>query len=158
MIACTFYTPDVSKTQKKKLKTIGYIETIDFIDGDVHDIECKVDTGADNCAVHCARVVIKIIDGEEYLCFKLLDKKNKHYSGVEIRSKEFKEKKVKSAIGDFEYRYQVKLKVKFYDKIYTVPFNLSNRSHMKYPVLIGRRFLNNKFLVDVHQKHLSNSQ
>jgi hypothetical protein len=26
---------------------------------------------------------------------------------------------------------------------------------MKYPILIGRRFLNNKFIVDVHLKNLS---
>ncbi len=141
--------------KKKQLKTIGYIETIDFIDGDLQDVECKVDTGADNCAVHCPRAVIRVIDGEDYLCFKLLDKRRKQYSGVEIKTKDFKEKKVKSAIGDFEYRYQVKLRVHFYGKEYLASFNLSNRGHMKYPVLLGRRFLNNKFLVDVHQKHLS---
>ncbi len=141
--------------RKKELKTIGYIETIDFIDGDLKDIECKIDTGADNCAVHCPRVFIKEIDKEDYLCFTLLDKKRKGYSGVEICTKHFKEKKVKSAIGDFEYRYQVKLKIRFYGKEYLTSFNLSNRGHMKYPVLLGRRFLSNKFLVDVHQKHLS---
>ncbi len=141
--------------RKKRLKTIGYIETIDFIDGEVHGVDCKIDTGADNCAVHCHRPVIKVLDGEDYLCFKLLDKKSKHYSGVEIRTKDFKEKKVKSAIGDFEYRYQVKLRILFYGKEYTTRFNLSSRGHMTYPVLLGRKFLNNKFLVDVHQKYLS---
>ncbi len=145
----------MAKSKTKKLKTIGYIEVIDFIDGEVSGLECKVDTGADTCAVHVDRTVIRVIDGVDHLCFKLLDKKHPAYSGVEVRTPQFKEKKVKSAIGDYEYRYQVQLKVRFYGKLYLVTFNLSSRHHMKYPVLIGRRFLNNKFLVDVHQKHLS---
>lgn len=142
-------------SKKKELKTLGYIEEIDFLDGEVYGLECKIDTGADSSAVHCERAVIKVKDGVDHLCFKLLDKKNPKFSGVEICTKDFKAKKVKSSIGDFEYRFQVKLRVHFYGKEYMASFNLSNRSHMKYPVLIGRRFLNNRFIVDVHQKYLS---
>ncbi len=144
-----------ASAKRRNLKTIGHVEYIDFIDGDVADLPCKIDTGADTCAVHCDRSVIRIIDGVEHLCFKLLDKKHPAYSGVEIRTPHFKEKKVKSAIGDYEYRYQVKLSIRFYGKKYLASFNLSNRDHMKYSVLLGRKFLNNKFLVDVHQKNLT---
>ncbi len=140
---------------KKEPKVIGIIEKMDFVDAEIEGIDAKVDTGADTCSVHCPKAIIKEIDGVEHLVFTLLDKKNPQYSGKKIITKEFKEKKIRSAIGDFEYRYQVKLKIRFYGKIYNTYFNLSNRSRMKYKVLIGRKFIKKKFLVDVNQNYLS---
>jgi hypothetical protein len=34
-------------------------------------------------------------------------------------------------------------------------FSLSDRSKMKFPILIGRKLLKNKFIVDVSQKNIS---
>lgn len=119
------------------------------------DLPCKIDTGADTSAIHCERIRIKEINGKDHLVFKLLDRKHPLYTGKDIVTDEFKEKKVKSSFGDYEFRYQVKLLTIIFGKSYRVTFNLSNRKNMRYPVLLGRRFLKNRFIVDVSKKDLS---
>lgn len=136
-------------------KTIGLTDFITIPEGAISNLPCKVDTGADSNAIHCERARIKIVDGKEYLIFKLLDRKHPLYSGTEISKENFKEIRVKSSFGDYEYRYQVELTFKLFNKSYTAPFNLSNRRNMKYPVLLGRKFLANRFIVDVAKRNIS---
>jgi len=135
----------------RKLKTIGITDKIDFPEVMLLDLPCKIDTGADTSAIHCERIRIKEINGKDHLVFKLLDKTHPHYTGKDIITDQFKEKKVKSSFGDYEFRYQVKLRMVLFGTKYLVSFNLSNRKNMKYPVLIGRKFLSRKYLVDVSQ-------
>lgn len=142
----------------KKILTIGITDHIDLPEQDILRLPCKIDTGADTSAIHCERLRIKEINGVEYLVFKLLDKKHPLYNGKEIRTTEFREKKVKSSFGDYEFRYQVKLPVRIFGRRYKVSFNLSNRTNMRYPVLLGRRFLTNRFLVDVSKRDLSTAK
>ena len=143
----------MKKVPKKKV--IGITDFISIPDAGVENLPCKIDTGADNCAIHCERARIKEIKGEEFLVFKLLDRKHPLYSGQEIMIKDFREIKVKSSFGDYEIRYQVKLNFLLFNKEFTAAFNLSNRKSMKYPVLLGRKFLSRNFVVDVSKRNLS---
>ena len=139
----------------KEKQLIGRTDFVSIPDADIFNLPCKIDTGADTSSIHCERVRIKEINGEDHLVFKLLDKKHKLYSGKELMIKEFKETKVKSSFGDYEFRYQVKLPIILFDKNFNVSFNLSNRKRMKFAVLLGRRFLSNRFIVDVSKSDLS---
>lgn len=145
----------VKKKVSKLRHTIGITDFISIPDAEIHQLPCKIDTGADNCAIHCERARIKEINGEEHLVFKLLDRRHPMYSRKDLIIKEFKETKVRSSFGDYEYRYQVILKFKLFNKEYEAPFNLSNRKNMKYPVLLGRKFLAGNFIVDVSKRNLS---
>ena len=136
-------------------KVIGVTDFISIPDADVENLPCKVDTGADNCAIHCERARIKEIKGEEFLVFKLLDRKHPLYSGKDVMIKDFREIRVKSSFGDYEIRYQVKLSFILFNTVYKAAFNLSNRKNMKYPVLLGRKFLSKNFVVDVSKRNLS---
>lgn len=140
---------------KRNLMLIGITDRIDIPEADIVALPCKIDTGADSSAIHCERVKIKEIKGQEYLSFRLLDKKHPLYNGKEFITANFKEKKIKSSFGDYEFRYQVKLRISLFGQSFNSVFNLSNRKEMKYPVLLGRRFLKNRFLVDVSQRDLS---
>lgn len=57
-------------------------------------------------------------------------------------------KKINSANGE-EYRPVIKSKIKIKNKKLPIKFTLTNRSNLKYPVLIGRDILKRNFLVDV---------
>ena len=37
----------------------------------------------------------------------------------------------------------------------SIDLSLSDRSEMNYPILLGRKFLNDRFIVDVSKKYLS---
>jgi hypothetical protein len=96
------------------MKTIGIHEYIDIPEAGVYGIPCKIDTGADTSSIHCERVKVKEINGEEFIVFKLFDKQSPYYTGKELMTNDYKEKKVKSSFGDYEYRYQVKLKIRIF--------------------------------------------
>jgi len=134
---------------------IGTTDVIHIPEADLRSIPCKIDTGADTSTIHCSRIRLRVIDGQDVLCFWLLDKKHKLYNGKELRTAEFVEKKIRSSFGDYEYRYQVKLSIEVLGRRFKTAFTLSNREHMRYPILLGKRFLKNRFIVDVSLKDLS---
>lgn len=141
-----------------KPRIIGSTDHIDLPGFGIYDLPCKIDTGAQTSSIHCERFKIVEKDGVEYLTFKLLDKRFKSVERKTFRFSEFKEKKIRSSFGDTEFRYAVKSTVILFGKEYNITFTLSNRGSMQYPVLIGKRFLKNKFLVDVAQHDLSYRQ
>ena len=130
------------------MKIIGRIEKITFLDWDIEDLPAKIDTGAYTSSIHCKHIVEK--DG--ILKFKLLCPKTENYNNKLIETSKYKTKKIRSSNGEREKRYIVGTFVFFSNKKYKIELSLSDRGKMTYPVLIGRRFLNKKFIVDVSIK------
>jgi hypothetical protein len=62
---------------------------------------------------------------------------------------------VKSSNGQVQLRPSIKVTVEFMGKKYKSVISLTNRADMKFPMLIGRHFLDDKFLVDVSKEYLS---
>ena len=67
----------------------------------------------------------------------------------------YKLKKIKSSNGKVQLRASVQVTVSFFGKKYKTIITLADRSDMKYPMLIGRKFLTNRFLVDVSKEYLT---
>jgi hypothetical protein len=132
------------------MKTIGCIEKIDLPQFDLNDIPSKIDTGADTSAIHCTRIVEVIENGQTHLTFWLLD-------DIPHKVSEFKTVTVKNSFGQREKRYKTKTNIFLFNKNYKIDVTLSDRSDMKYPVLLGKKFLKSKFLVDVSKKNLSHN-
>ncbi len=144
-------------SQKIKL-IIGSTDCIDFVDAGIENLPCKIDTGASISAIHASRIRIIEVNGVEQLSFKLLDKKHPEYNGLEIRTSEFKEKRIRNSFGQAEDRYRVKLKIRLFGKIFNTFFTLTDRKKMNYPLLLGKSFLSGKFLVDVSLNNISYNQ
>ena len=140
------------------MRTIGKKDHIDLPEWDMFGIEAKVDTGAYGCALHCHHVEIVHQEGKEVLRFKLLDPEHPEYDDRYIYTHEFSRKRVKNSGGQVEHRYSVKTSVRLFNKKYRTEFSLTDRQQMRYPVLIGRKFLNKRFLVDVSLQDLSYQQ
>ena len=67
----------------------------------------------------------------------------------------YKLKRVKSSNGEVQERASIKVTVNFFGKKYKSVISLTNRADMKFPMLIGRLFLKDRFLVDVAQEYLN---
>lgn len=132
-------------------KVIGRIDKADFPLLGLFDIAVKIDTGAYTSSIHCHKVHVE--DGMLKCIF--YDKGHPLYNGKEIIFKTYTIAKVKSSNGIVQKRYKVKTTILIFNKKYKINLTLSTRDDMKYPILIGRRFLNKKFIVDVHLKNLS---
>jgi hypothetical protein len=136
-------------------RVIGRRELISIVDLELFDLDAKIDTGADSNALHCDDIVI---DDENNVHFTLLDEIHDSYHGKRMILPLYKLKKVKSSNGQIQLRPSVKLSVFFMGKRYKTVISLTNRADMKYPMLIGRRFLAKKFLVDVELEYVGKTQ
>ncbi|HZW77309.1 MAG TPA: RimK/LysX family protein [Flavobacteriaceae bacterium] len=130
---------------------IGRIDRADFPALELFDIEVKVDTGAYTSSIHCKNV--KVENG--LLKCNFLDEAHPNYHEKEFAFKNFDLKIVKSSNGIAEPRYRIKTKITIFGQTYDIFLTLSDREEMRYPVLLGRRFLSRKFVVDPHKTNLS---
>jgi hypothetical protein len=133
------------------MQIIGRKEMIIFSDFDNARVESKIDTGAYTSSLHAKVLGLVEIDNEVYVRFiPFPDINTKEYV-----LKQYRQKEVKSTSGHSEIRSSIRLRLRMFGKKYLVEFTLTDRGFMKNPVLMGRKFLNKKFLVDVSQKFVS---
>lgn len=123
------------------MNIVGCRELLHFTDLGLINIPAKIDTGAYSNVLHCD--YIEEIDGK--LNFKIGDNK--------YQFEKFKKISVKSSFGQEQERYAILTNVVLGNISYKLYVSLNNRDKMKYPVLIGRRFLQKfKYIVDVNQE------
>lgn len=133
-------------------KVIGRREVVSIEELELNDIDAKIDTGADSNALHCDDI---FIDENNFVHFKLLDEVHPSYHGKQMKMPLYKVKRVKSSNGEMQLRPSIKVTLHFFGKRYKSVISLTNRADMKYPMLIGRRFLSKRFLVDVSCDYLT---
>lgn len=126
-------------------KIIGTFEKVSFPKYGIPDIVAKIDTGAYTGALHCT--VIEENKKTKTLRFSPFD-----HPEVTVKTKKYRKTIIRSSNGGDERRYVINTEIEFDGQKYPIILSLADRSAMKWPVLIGRRFLRkHKFLVDVHQ-------
>ena len=123
---------------------IGRFDKADFPALELHDIAIKIDTGAYTSSIHCNNIV----ENEDSLHCTFLDDEHPTYNGKEFIFKDYDIVFVRSSNGIIQKRYQVQSNIKLFGKVFKISLSLSDRQEMRYPVLIGRKFLTKKFIVD----------
>ena len=141
----------------KTKKTIGRIDKLDLPELGLEKVQAKIDTGAYTSAIHCSKIHIeKLKDASTILVYTISGKRlGQGMKAKKFKTSEFKLKKIKSSNGQVQERYVIKTKVKLFNKTYKTEFSLSDRSHMKNPILLGRKLLSGRFVVDVTEENLS---
>ncbi|HEY4160875.1 MAG TPA: RimK family alpha-L-glutamate ligase [Candidatus Saccharimonadales bacterium] len=131
----------------KDFTIIGRAEKIDLLDFDLLNIPAKVDTGADTSAIWATSIEEK----DDVLHFVLFGPESPYYTGVIQRftKPDYTLTRVANSFGQKELRYKVKLRIRVKNRVVRATFTLSDRSEKIYPILLGRRLLHGKFLVDV---------
>jgi hypothetical protein len=133
------------------MEILGRSDRVDLPGLGLVDIHAKIDTGAYTSSLHCLRAEVK--DG--VLEFVLLDEEHPEFTGIKYTMKKFDQREIKNSFGEAELRYVIKTKVKIFDHVIRAEFSLSNRGNLKFPVLLGRKILRHRFLIDVTKKDLS---
>ncbi len=144
----------LKKPAKEKL-LIGRRERINLPELKLENLDAKVDTGAYTSSLHCHNISVVTKDKIKYLQFNLLDPRHSQYGKKVFKFSNFKQKKVKSSNGESETRYIIKTVVGIYGMDIETEFSLSDRSEMKYPVLLGRKFIKKAFMVDVTKTNVA---
>jgi hypothetical protein len=137
---------------KKEKKIIGRKERIHFASYGLKNLIAKIDTGAYSSSLHCQIKGSYIKEGVEYVKFIPLVYKNRVKNASEIEAVVSKKKTVKSSSGHAEERFFIKLEVQMNGHAVTTEFSLTDRSSMRHTILLGRKFLKGKYIVDVSKK------
>jgi hypothetical protein len=127
--------------------SLGCFEEVSIPALGVIDVIAKVDTGAYSGAVHCTdiRVVRRGVLRRRVLKFTPLGD-----PALATETEAFQRTYVRSATGHRLGRYIIDADIFVKGKKYMVKIGLSDRTDLKSPVLLGRRFLReNNMLVDV---------
>ena len=129
-----------------KPKTIiGRAERIDFPRGKIEGVPAKIDTGAYRTSVWATNVYEE--DGT--LHYTLLGPESPYYSGVELTTETFETVDVENSFGHSEKRYSIMMSIRMHGRRVRTNVTLSDRSNKTYPILVGRKMLKGKFVVDV---------
>ena len=129
--------------------TIGRLEYIALPRLGVARVQAKIDTGAFRSALHYQKIGLRTVDDREELVvtFAMGRKRTK------IAFKRFSRVVVKSSTGHRTERFLITTPVKLNGHTVQTQFSLYDRSDMKNQVLLGRKFLNGRFVVDVARKN-----
>ena len=147
------------KSKIRKPQLIGRKDKADFPLLDLFNIDVKIDTGAYSSSIHCHNIEIINTDSDDAgkVRFNLLDPSHPDYNEKEFVLPVSRVKNVKSSSGVAESRIFIKTKILLFNSMYNIELNLTDRSNMKYPVLLGRKLLKNRFMVDVTREFLSHN-
>ncbi len=85
------------------------------------------------------------------LFFTILGPESEFYSGKECSTDKYEMVEVENSFGDTERRYSITLRIKLGPKTVRTNFTLAARGKKTYPVLIGRKLLRGRYLVDVSE-------
>jgi hypothetical protein len=136
-------------------KIIGRKEKISLPAMGLKLVWAKIDTGAYTSSLHAEHIREEDRDGRKVLCFEVLMPEHKSFTGQTLIFDKYREKKVKNSFGQTETRFLVETKIRIAGEAFSAEFTLSDRSSMKNSILLGRKILQGKFLVDVSGINLS---
>lgn len=136
-------------------RIIGRKDVVSFPAFELTDVPVKIDSGAYSCSMHCELIEIIEFDETEQLRVVFLDPEIPGYTGKEVIFSEFKTKPVKSSNGMSQERYFVKGTVQLFGESVETVFSLTERTGLRNPVLLGRKLLNRRFLIDTSKTNCS---
>ena len=143
--------PLASESKKKhaipEKVTVGRQEQINLPELMLYDVVAKMDTGAFTSSLHCKNITTEIFKNNKVVMFCVFDEKKKIEQHISCLV--HAERQVKSSNGQKEKRFVILTTIEMGGKKFETEFTLTDRSEMKTPILIGRKALGGRFLVDV---------
>lgn len=137
--------------EKGEKKIIGRFDRVDLPDIGLFNIQAKIDTGAYTSSLHCQYV--RESDGQ--LEFVVLDEEHPEFTGMKFVFQDFTQKNIRNSFGIMERRYVIESTVTIFGEEIQTKFSLSDRDNLRFPILLGRKILRKRFVVDVMKKNLS---
>ncbi len=132
------------------MQILGRSDRVDLPELGLENIYAKIDTGAYTSSLHCSSA--QIVNGQ--LEFVLLDEEHPEFTGMKFKMNKFTQREVKNSFGEAELRYIIRTTIKLFNRKIRAEFSLSDREKLRFPVLLGRKILRNRFLIDVTRKDL----
>ena len=142
----TFENLNTEKSDSKRI--IGEIEYVRLVPPNLV-LKARIDTGAKTTSVDARNITPFERDGKQWVRFVCMDGEKEH----KIERKVLKVVQIKRHGTEAQDRYVVNMRIVLGDVSQLIPVSLNDRDAYQYPVLIGRNFLRDFFIVDVAKKY-----
>lgn len=139
----------VSQKALHSKEIIGWTEYIDFPVWGIKGIKAKIDTGARSSALHVED--LKELPGG-WVEFDVIIDRRKSHRRVGVRCRVIKWARVRSSTGVYTRRCFVKAKIRIAHVEKEIEVSLVSREAMLFRMLLGRKALEDDFLVDVNHR------
>ena len=134
--------------RNRPLEVIGWREWIDLPDLGIRDIKAKADTGARSSALHAFEVEPVEVDGEARVRFKVPPVQKDSRTMVTCEAPLIGQRWVRSSSGKAMLRPVIRTRIRLGGRSFATEITLVRRDLMGFRMLLGRRTLKRKFLVD----------
>jgi len=145
----------MSPSSRAPLWIIGWREWISFPDLEIRQVKAKIDTGARSSALHAVNIQRFRRRGREMVGFDVHPHQRDAGTTVAVEAELVDERRVRSSTGHVELRPVVLIAVKIRGRQWVTEFTLTSRYEMGFRVLLGRRALGGRFLVDTANSFLA---
>jgi len=116
-------------------------------------VRAKIDSGAATSALHAPLLERFERDGDPWVRFVLRPHQRSSLDSSLVEAPLIDERRVRSSNGQSELRPVISSAISIGDRRWTVQFTLTRRESMGYRMLLGRRALRGRAIVDVGLSH-----
>ncbi len=138
----------------KSLQLIGWREWLTLPDLGVAHIKAKVDTGARSSALHAKSIKVFHRQGKEFVRFMLYPHQDNTNFSINCEAAVIDKRTVTDSGGHEEQRFLIQTSVTLGDEQWQIAVSLTNRKRMGFRMLLGRKALENLYLVDVSRSFI----
>lgn len=135
-------------------RTIGWREWVSMPQLGVTEIKAKVDTGADNSSLHAYNIERFERDGSPFVRFDVHPRQRKSKPVVSAEAAVVNERIVKNPGGRAETRPVIRTTLIIAGIEVEALVNLTTRDEMTFRMLLGRRTVREKFIIDPGRSYL----
>lgn len=136
------------KKKRKERQLIGWREWVELPELGIPAIKAKIDTGATTSSLHAIHIERFRRDGKDFARFQVHPRQKNSKLTIQAEAPLVEFRSVRSSSGHQSSRPVILTTIALFDEVWPIELTLANRSDMGFRMLIGRRAMKKRFVVD----------
>ena len=146
------------RRRKAPLQIVGWREWVSFTEFGGPPVRAKVDTGARTSAIHARNIKITRQGGRDIATFDIYPVQRDASIVVHCRAPIVTRRRIRNSGGQVQERLIVRTTIAIGDNSFAIDLSLTRRDQMGYRMLLGRRALKNRFVVDSGRSYVQGNK